>query len=163
MFGMLARWTQKSISELIAQLEDQGLLIPLEKDGFRLLRLSTTGQEWLKTHPHDMTAAMAPEPRAVTKVTASQTRPQTKELTGYDRVLFERLRAWRLETAPEMNKPPFIVFHDKVLKRIATSCPTTEQELADIKGIGPRKLEQYGPAVLEIVASHQEGSSPGKR
>jgi ATP-dependent DNA helicase RecQ len=159
MFGMLGSWTQKSISDLIAQLEDRGLLAPLEKDGFRLLRLSTAGQEWLKAHPRDMATTVAPQPQDVARAMGSEPRPQTKDVTGYDRVLFERLRAWRLETAKEMNKPAFVVFHDQVLKRIAKSCPTTEQELVQIEGIGPRKLEQYGRAVLDIVASYGENSA----
>jgi ATP-dependent DNA helicase RecQ len=159
MFGRLSSWTQKSISDLIAQLEDQGLLAPLEKDGYRLLRLSPAGQEWIKAHPRDMATAVAPQPRDVARTRAPKPKAQTEDVTDYDRALFERLRAWRLETAREANKPPFIIFQDKVLKRIAASCPTTEEELVQIRGIGPRKLEQYGRAVLDIVASYRENSS----
>jgi superfamily II DNA helicase RecQ len=72
--------------------------------------------------------------------------------------LFERLRAWRLKKAREIEKPPYVIFHDVVLKRIAASRPATPDELIAIKGIGPRKLEQYGPAVLTIVASHETES-----
>jgi superfamily II DNA helicase RecQ len=159
MFGILASWTQKSISELIVQLEDQGLLVPHEKDGYRLLRLSTAGRDWLQTYPRDMATVTAPQPRDIAKATAPQARPQAENLTDYDKALFERLRVWRLEKAREMDKPPFVVFHDKVLKRIATCCPTTEQDLAGVKGIGPRKLEQFGPEILDIVTSHRENLS----
>jgi ATP-dependent DNA helicase RecQ len=159
MFGRLSSWTQKSISDLIAQLEDQGLLAPLEKDGYRLLRLSTAGHEWIKAHPRDMATTVAPQPRDVARTRAPKPKPQTEDVTGYDRALFERLRAWRLETAREAKMPPYIIFQDKVLKRIASSCPTTEAELVQIRGIGPRKLEQYGRAVLDIVAGYRENSS----
>jgi ATP-dependent DNA helicase RecQ len=156
LFGTLARWTQRSIRELISQLEDKGLLVAYKKENYRLLRLTTEGQKWLKAHPRDPAATIAPQPRDASETSASQARRQEEELTAHDSVLFERLRAWRLETAKGMNKPAFVVFSDKVLMRIATSCPTAEQELVQIRGIGPRKLEQYGVAVLDIVASYRK-------
>jgi ATP-dependent DNA helicase RecQ len=159
LFGILANWTQKSIRKQISQLEDKGLLVAFNRGGYRVLRLTAGGQEWLKAHPRDIATTVAPQPRDVARTVGSEPRPRTKDVTGYDKVLFERLRAWRLETAKEMNKPAFVVFPDKVLKRIAKSCPTTEQELVQIRGIGPRKLEQYGRAVLDIVASHRENSA----
>ncbi len=159
LFGTLAKCTQKSIREMISQLEDKGLLVAYKKGNYRLLRLTTAGQKWLKAHPRDPVGTTAPQPRDASETSASQSRRQAEELTAYDSVLFERLRAWRLETAKGMNKPAFVVFSDKVLKRIATSCPTTEQELLQIRGIGPRKLEQYGQTVLDIVARYREKSS----
>jgi ATP-dependent DNA helicase RecQ len=158
MVGILSSWTQKRISDLVAQLESQGLLVPLEKEGYRLLRLSTTGQDWLRAHPRDMATVRAPQPRYMAPSSAPQAGPQTEDAADYDRALFERLRAWRLEKAREMGKPPFIILHDRVLKGIAASCPTTEQDLADVKGIGSRKLEQYGRDILELVARHREHS-----
>lgn len=77
-------------------------------------------------------------------------RPQVDIPTDYDESLFEQLRAWRLQVAHEIAKPPYIIFHDVVLKRIAASRPRTLEELLAIKGVGPHKLEQYGPAVLAI-------------
>jgi len=160
MFGILSSWTQKGISDLVAQLEGQGLLVPLEKDGYRLLRLSTAGQDWLRARPRDMATVPAPQPRDIATTGAAQAEPQTENLADYDRALFERLRAWRLEKAREMGKPPFVVLHDQVLKGIAAACPTTAQDLAGVKGIGSRKLEQYGRDILELVARHRAHSSP---
>jgi superfamily II DNA helicase RecQ len=40
------------------------------------------------------------------------------------------------------------------LTAIAATKPTSLQALARIKGIGPAKLEQYGEAVLAVVAEH---------
>lgn len=88
----------------------------------------------------------------------AQAGPQTDDLTDYDRALFERLRAWRLEKAREMGKPAFVILHDRVLKDIAASWPTTERDLAGVKGIGSRELEQYGREILELVARHSEHS-----
>jgi len=64
LFGALAGWTQKSIIEQAAQLEDQGLLAPFHKGGYRLLRLTQEGQAWLGTHHKDRVdvAPSAPPP-----------------------------------------------------------------------------------------------------
>ena len=54
--------------------------------------------------------------------------------------------------AKEADLPAFCVFHNATLKRIAESRPTTPEQLNAINGVGPRKLELYGSAVLAIVA-----------
>jgi superfamily II DNA helicase RecQ len=40
-----------------------------------------------------------------------------------------------------------------VLERIASLRPTTLDELSTIKGVGPKKLRAYGPALVEIITS----------
>lgn len=60
-----------------------------------------------------------------------------------------------------MGKSPYVIFHDTVLRRIAASRPTTPDEVIAIKGLGPRKIEQYGSAVLAIVGAHE--SSPAEK
>ena len=159
LFGALAGWTQKSIIEQAAQLEDQGLLAPFQKGGYRLLRLTQEGQAWLGTHHKERVdvAPSAPPPLR------PERRSETELPADYDKALFERLRAWRLEKAREIGKAPYVIFQDVVLKRIAASRPATPDELTAIKGIGSRKLEQYGPEVLEIVASQGAGASRKER
>jgi DNA helicase-2/ATP-dependent DNA helicase PcrA len=68
-----------------------------------------------------------------------------------DEELYERLRDWRRTTATEQQVPAYVVFTDATLAALAERKPTTEAELAAIGGIGPRKLSQYGPAVLALV------------
>ena len=61
---------------------------------------------------------------------------------------FEALRSWRLDRARADKIAPFIVFHDTVLRAIARANPGTLRELAEVKGIGAAKLENYGDGVL---------------
>jgi ATP-dependent DNA helicase RecQ len=65
--------------------------------------------------------------------------------------LLERLRRWRLETAREDGIPAYVVFHDRTLLEIAGRAPASLEELAAVPGVGPAKLERYGPRVLELV------------
>jgi ATP-dependent DNA helicase RecQ len=68
-----------------------------------------------------------------------------------EEALFERLREWRHETAQRASVPAFVVAHDALLRRIAAARPQNEAELAQIKGIGPKRLAQYGAPILALV------------
>jgi superfamily II DNA helicase RecQ len=63
----------------------------------------------------------------------------------------QRLREWRLERAKADNVPPYVVFHDAVLRAIAAARPSSLGELAQISGVGPAKLERYGADVLALL------------
>jgi ATP-dependent DNA helicase RecQ len=67
--------------------------------------------------------------------------------------LFERLRALRLELARAAGVPPYVVFHDATLREMALLRPTTLGQLAQLPGIGEKKLERYGPRFLELLRS----------
>ncbi len=76
-------------------------------------------------------------------------------LTGdHDPALFEALREWRRSVSVEVDKPAYTVLVDTTLAGIAELKPRTVAELARIRGIGPAKIEQYGPTLLAIVAEH---------
>ncbi|MGH3563124.1 MAG: ATP-dependent DNA helicase UvrD2, partial [Mycobacterium sp.] len=70
-----------------------------------------------------------------------------------DTELLVQLKDWRLRTATELKVPAYIVFTDNTLTAIAELLPTDEAALVAIPGIGARKLEQFGPDVLEMVRS----------
>jgi ATP-dependent DNA helicase RecQ len=75
------------------------------------------------------------------------------ELTEADRELFERLRAWRAETARAVSVPAYVVFPDATLAGIAQARPACLDALSAISGVGAKKLELYGEAVLLLVAA----------
>ena len=65
--------------------------------------------------------------------------------------LLEALRDWRLATAREHGVPAYVVFHDSTLEAIAAAQPRTLDDLRGISGIGAKKLERYGKALLAIT------------
>ncbi|MBJ7383769.1 MAG: ATP-dependent DNA helicase UvrD2 [Mycolicibacterium sp.] len=67
--------------------------------------------------------------------------------------LLAELKDWRSRTAKEMSVPAYVVFTDNTLIAIAETLPTDDAALVAIPGIGARKLEQFGPDVLELVRS----------
>ena len=63
---------------------------------------------------------------------------------------FTALKVWRAEVAKEHNLPAYVIFHDATLAAIAERHPQTLDDLNGISGIGARKLEAYGDAVLRV-------------
>ena len=65
--------------------------------------------------------------------------------------LFDALRGLRRELAQEAGVPPYVVFHDSVLREMAATRPSSRAELSAIGGVGTRKLEAYGDAFLSLI------------
>ena len=68
-----------------------------------------------------------------------------------DNPLFEALRACRRDLAKKGGVPPYVIFHDSVLRDMAAQRPAGRAELALLSGIGARKLDLYGDAFLQVI------------
>ncbi len=68
--------------------------------------------------------------------------------------LFDALRQWRAAEAKAQSVPPYVIFHDSVLREISSAPPVDLDDLGEIKGVGASKLQRYGAAVLEITRRH---------
>ena len=73
--------------------------------------------------------------------------------SNIDASLVARLKKWRTQMARTQRVPPYVIFNDRTINFIASSKPTSADDLIAIDGIGPVKLEKYGNAVIEIVTS----------
>ena len=67
--------------------------------------------------------------------------------------LYRALRLWRLAEAKGQSIPPYVIFHDSVLREIAAMRPVNLDELAEIKGVGASKLARYGSLVLVVLSA----------
>ena len=72
-----------------------------------------------------------------------------RDLSPTESLLFEELRSVRRHLAA--GKPAYTVLSDQTLHEIARRRPVDLAALADIKGMGPVKLERYGDALLAVV------------
>jgi DNA helicase II / ATP-dependent DNA helicase PcrA len=70
-----------------------------------------------------------------------------------DDPLYGALKRWRLETAKAEERPAYVIFHNSTLAEIASRRPASLAELAAVPGVGPAKLERYGPDVMEALAA----------
>jgi superfamily II DNA helicase RecQ len=69
-----------------------------------------------------------------------------------DQEVLAALKKWRLERAKKDEVPAFVIFHDTTLQAIAETAPKTPEELAELPGIGPTKLERYGSEILALTS-----------
>lgn len=65
--------------------------------------------------------------------------------------LFEALRAKRREIAQETGLPPYVIFHDSVLRDMAMVRPASLAALGQLSGVGARKLDAYGQDFLDVI------------
>ena len=65
--------------------------------------------------------------------------------------LFDALRDARRRLAQDGGVPPYVIFHDSVLREMAATRPDTRERMARISGVGARKLDAYGDAFLTVI------------
>lgn len=73
--------------------------------------------------------------------------------------LFEKLRQLRKKMAEEESVPPFVVFADTTLEDMVRKMPKTEEEMAEVHGVGAFKLQKYGLRFLQEIIEHS-GETP---
>jgi ATP-dependent DNA helicase RecQ len=83
---------------------------------------------------------------------ARPTRIEADDWQGVDRDLFERLRSWRRRVADARGKPAWTILDDKALRAIARERPASPAALLRCRGIGEKRLADFGAAILDLVA-----------
>ena len=144
-WGLGTDLSQQEWRGVVRQLLARGLLAT-SADGYgTLVTTEESGQVLSGVRP----VSLRKEPERVAKVKKSKV---ALDLPEESADLFERLRAWRAGEAREQGVPAYIVFGDATLRGIAISKPASTADLGTISGIGEKKLEQYGAALLEVVS-----------
>ena len=94
---------------------------------------------------------------AMRELVAAPRRPSRRAAPGspapnpVDDPMFERLREVRRDLAAAASVPPYVIFHDSTLRAIAALRPATLSALGGVPGVGARKLEAYGAAMLAAL------------
>ena len=153
-FGIGRELNEKQWRAALRQLVAMGHLAP-DSEAFGALKLTETARGVLKGE----TEVMLREQTADTRVRASHVKSRRGDLapaspgraqTGHP-ALLAALRAWRSETARQRGVPAYVVLHDSTIDGIASLRPATLTQLRDIPGIGDKKLEHYGDALIALV------------
>jgi ATP-dependent DNA helicase RecQ len=145
-FGIGADLDEATWRSVFRQLVAFGYARP-DHDSYGALRLTEASRAVLKgEQPVEMR-------RHEVRLKRQKVRPQVRP----DDELFGRLKAWRTAQARSQSVPPYVVFHDATLAAIAAARPRDLDALSAIPGIGERKLERYGTALLGVLASPDAG------
>jgi tRNA uridine 5-carbamoylmethylation protein Kti12 len=65
--------------------------------------------------------------------------------------LYQRLTAWRARRASALNLPMYMILPHKTLLGLVNSLPCSLPALKTIKGIGKKKVTQFGNEILDLV------------
>ena len=85
------------------------------------------------------------------KFTRGKDKPPPIALDDQGTVRFTALKAWRAEVAKEHGLPAYVIFHDATLAEMARAQPASLDDLAQISGVGAKKLEAYGREILRVL------------
>jgi ATP-dependent DNA helicase RecQ len=131
----------------------------LQTEGeYNTLELTATAREVLRGEVSLLLRQPSEVPKRA-KVTAQPSKPARAKdktpplpLDELGHLRFEALKEWRAEVAREHNLPAYIVFHDATLAEMAQTAPDTMDALAEISGVGAKKLEAYGQEILRVLS-----------
>ncbi len=147
-FGIGANLDDKRWRAVLRQLVVRGLL-EVDHTAYGALKLTQAARPVLKGEETVMLRALEVRPAR----RKSRLAPSSGAGVHDDEdPLFLSLRAWRRETANEKGVPAYVILHDAALREIAARRPATLEALAEIPGLGTKKLEAYGEDVLAVVA-----------
>jgi ATP-dependent DNA helicase RecQ len=151
-FGLLAAASIDEVRGYIDQLLAAGMLRQTD-DTYPVLALTGAGVDLLKDAAAAPGLALARQRRPDPSRAARRSRAETEGWEGVDRDLFERLRALRLSVARARGVPPYVIFHDTTLRELARLKPATIEQLRHVYGVGAKKADELGPAVLEAIGA----------
>ena len=143
-YGLLPMFDQRAAENLVHQLLDQELLA---RSGGDRPVVTLNARSWEVLRGERQVVLL--QPRAGRTKTA---KADADDWSGVDRDLFDRLRTWRRRVADARGKPAWTIFDDKSLRAIARDKPTSAAALLRCKGIGEKRLADFGAAILDIVA-----------
>jgi ATP-dependent DNA helicase RecQ len=154
-FGLLAGASVDEIRGYVDQLISRGLLRATD-DEYPVLKLTAPGVALLKSADAMPGLALARQLKPRPDEAARRSRRDVESWDGVDRRLFDRLRELRLSVARARGVPPYVLFHDATLREIARLKPATVDALRHVYGMGARKVDDLGEAVLETVRGHAD-------
>jgi ATP-dependent DNA helicase RecQ len=152
-FGLLRDASNDEVRGYVDQLLAEGLLRQTD-DGFPVLQLTTDGVALMRDPASMAGLTLARQRKPEKNRGPRRSRTEKESWDGVDRGLFDRLRALRLRIARERAVPPYVIFHDTTLRELARLKPTTPEALRHVYGVGARKADDLGSAVLEAIREH---------
>jgi ATP-dependent DNA helicase RecQ len=144
-YGLLSDQSIRTIRDWLEQLVAQGFLIKTGE--FNTLSVTESGWQVLRGKA---------EPQLLQP---AEQRPSTRSAApdnwdGVDRELFELLRTRRKQLADERNVPAYVVFSDATLRDLARQRPTTRERMRGVRGVGDKKLADFGEPFLAVISDY---------
>ncbi len=87
------------------------------------------------------------------KISLIKNIPAEKE-KKHDEDLYKTLHSLRKRIAEEKEVPKFFIFSNKTLMEMARYRPQTLEEFEEIKGVGNKKLKEFGEVFVGLIKEH---------
>ena len=129
-------------------------LLEVEIDGFGGLRLTQAAPAVLRGETRIQLRREAARAEKRSQRRMQSARPSI-DIAASDVPAFERLRELRAELARKQNVPAYVIFHDAVLRAIASEQPRNLDQFGAISGVGAAKLARYGESFLAALSDHE--------
>ncbi|PWJ33678.1 DNA helicase RecQ [Sediminitomix flava] len=81
---------------------------------------------------------------------------QVNNSHGFDETLYDMLKKLRKEVAKQKGLPPYVIFQDPSLEEMATTYPSTNDELAQVNGVGMGKVRKFGKPFIDLINKYVE-------
>lgn len=151
--GLVMQMDANFWQSLIRQMMLEGF-IRKDIEEYGLLKITDAGLKFLKkpfaikvslNHKYEEVQAAEDEAQAASGATAAT-----------DEVLLEMLKDIRRKVGQEKNLPPFVIFQENSLEEMATTYPTTMEELERIAGVSKGKALKFGRKFIDLIARYVE-------
>ena len=144
-YNLLSDLPQKTVRNFVDQLVGQNFLATADGE-YPTIYITDQGRQVLRG---EITPVLfeAPTPK-------QKSSKQVDDWEGVDRDLFETLRELRKSIASENSVPAYVVFHDPALRDMARQRPSTPAAMANISGVGEKKLKAYGERFVEAITDY---------
>ncbi|MBP6385973.1 MAG: ATP-dependent DNA helicase RecQ [Pseudarcicella sp.] len=140
-------------TSVIRQLMVLGFL-DKDVDNYGIVKLADKGKEF-KKDPFPVTLSKDHDYEH-----EEETKEEEKETGGnasaYDVALFELLKNLRKKISKEKNLPPYVIFQDPSLEEMATTYPITNEDMAQINGVGMGKVVKFGKLFIDLIKKYVE-------
>lgn len=152
-FGIGAHFSEQQLRGVLRQLIATGALA-VDASAFNTLHLTAGSRAVLKGEQQVLLRESVSQPagRSRSRERSGKATPAVAAaLDSQGQQRFSALKAWRAEVAKAHNLPAYVIFHDATLAAIAALDPRSLRDLEGVSGIGAKKLETYGPGVLDVL------------
>lgn len=129
----------------------------MEKDieNIMIIRVTDKGYDFLKK-PHYVTFYKDHDYNNMEVEEEEESSASMQPTASCDQALFDLLKQVRKQIAKQKKLPPYVIFQDPSMEEMATTYPTTEEELAQVNGVGIGKVKKFGKPFLETIQAYVE-------
>ncbi|WP_298915876.1 DNA helicase RecQ [uncultured Roseobacter sp.] len=156
-YGVGAEYDRRQWQAIFRQMMGYDLVRP-DPDRHGALRMTDAALPILRDEAQIMLR------RDSIRAAASNRRPAVKAMVSdEDAPLLSALKAKRRAFAEAAKVPAYVIFNDRTLIEMAQTRPQSLDAMAQVSGVGAKKLERYGAAFLEVISGEVTHMHPTRR